>query len=129
MTVGCCRHGVVTALSSRRRVARDRTTINGAVLPSPSPDRRRRPEKRRRVYRRPPESDGGAGAMGPFSDEGGACGSGTCHVGPGGRALTLTAPWAHPPAASDREGFDACGEENRGKHPTREGDDCQAWWL
>jgi hypothetical protein len=45
------------------------------------------------------------------------------------------APWARPPTrcaragaalvASDREGFDACGEENRGKRPARDGDDAR----
>jgi hypothetical protein len=45
------------------------------------------------------------------------------------------APWARPPtrcaragaalAASDREGFDACGEENRGERPARDGDDAR----
>ena len=44
-------------------------------------------------------------------------------------------PWARPPtrcaragaalAASDREGFDACGEENRGERPARDGDDAR----
>ncbi len=43
------------------------------------------------------------------------------------------AQWARPPtrcaragtalAASDREGFDACGEEDRNKRPTRDGND------
>ena len=28
-------------------------------------------------------------------------------------------------AASDRESFDACGEENRGEHPARDGDDAR----
>jgi hypothetical protein len=46
--------------------------------------------------------------------------------------MAALAPWAHPPtrcaqagaalAASDREGFDACGEdEDRGEHPARDG--------
>ena len=45
------------------------------------------------------------------------------------------APWARSPtrcaragaalAASDREGFDACGEENRGERPARDGDDAR----
>ena len=45
------------------------------------------------------------------------------------------APWARPPtrcarvglalAASDREGLDACGEENRGERPARDGDDAR----
>ncbi len=73
------------------------TSVNVAVLPSPSPDRRRRPKKQRRVSRRPPERkprhcggrDGSAGAISPYPNEGGACGSGTCRVGPGGRVSTL----------------------------------------
>ncbi len=48
-------------------------------------------------------------------------------------ATAALAPWARPPtrcaqagaalAASDREGFDACGEEDHGKRPARDGDD------
>jgi hypothetical protein len=48
-------------------------------------------------------------------------------------ATAALAPWVRPPtrcaragavlAASDREGFDACGEEDRGKRPARDGDD------
>jgi len=44
-------------------------------------------------------------------------------------------PWVRPPtrcaragaalAASDRESFDACGEENRGERPARDGDDAR----
>ena len=87
MKVGRRRHGVFIAAPGTG------TIVNVAVLPSPSPDRRRRPEKRRRVYRRLLERrprhrggrDGGAGAMVPSHDEGVACGSGTCRVRPGGR--------------------------------------------
>jgi hypothetical protein len=85
MTVGRLHHGVIVAAPGCQGRP---STSPCAVLPLPLPDRWRRPEKQRRVYRRPPESDGGAGAMGPYPDKGGACGSGTCRVRPGGRALT-----------------------------------------
>ena len=48
-------------------------------------------------------------------------------------AMVVLAPWAHPLtrcawagaalAALDREGFDACGEEDRGERPARGGND------
>ena len=87
------------------------TPIHVAVLPLLSPDRRRRPKKRR--------------------------GSNTSrHRGDRGIAAAKTAglaPWARPPMrcvragaaliASDWEGFDACGEEDCGERPARDGDD------
>ncbi len=49
--------------------------------------------------------------------------------------MAVLAPWARSPtrcaragaalAASDREGFDACGEENRGERPARDGNDAR----
>ena len=81
------------------------TIINVAVLPLPSPDRRRRPEKRRRVYRRLPERrprhrggrDGGAGTIGPSLDKGGTGGIGTRRVvleGIDAACQSKMAPWA-----------------------------------
>ncbi len=50
-------------------------------------------------------------------------------------ATAALAPWARPPtrcaragatvARSDREGFDACGEEDRGERHARDGDDAR----
>ncbi len=81
------------------------TSVNVNVLPSPSPDRRRRPEKQRRVQRRPPERrprhrggrDGGAGAIVLSFDKGGVGGSGTRLVVPEGvdtACRSKMAPWA-----------------------------------
>ena len=105
-------------------------TINVAVLPSPSPDQQRRPEKRRRVYRQPQEKrprycggrDGGAGALGPSPDEGGTGGSGTRRFGSVGRRRRML---VHDCVTGDQEGGEGStatgvggshgGEENGGK--------------
>jgi hypothetical protein len=98
MTVGRRRHGVVVAVPGCQG------------RPSTSPCCRCRRSARRRVYLRLPERrprhcggrDGGAGAMGPPPDEGGAGGSGTRRVGPGGRPRRM--PVHADSAMGDREG-------------------------
>jgi len=86
MAVGRHRHVVVTASSLRRRVARDDHQRSRAAVAVARPVAAAR-EVKEGI---PPAagSDGGTGAMGPYPDEGVACGSGICRVGPGGRAST-----------------------------------------
>ena len=79
--------------------------VNVNVLPLLLPDRRRRrPEKRRKVQRRPPERrprhhggrDGGAGAIVPSFNKGGAGRSGNCRIVPEGvdaACRSKMAPW------------------------------------
>ena len=80
------------------------TSVNVNVLLLLSPDRRQQPEKQMRVNRRPPERrpmhrgsrDGGAGAIGPSFDKGGAGGSGTRRVVPedvDAACRSKMAPW------------------------------------
>jgi hypothetical protein len=77
-------HGVVM-----RRVARDEHQRRRAAVTVARPAAAVHEAKdclRRLMHRG--VCDGDAGAMGQYPIEGGACGSGTCGVGPGGRALT-----------------------------------------
>ena len=86
MTVGHRRHVVVTASLLRSRVARDDHQRSRAAVAVAQPAAAAQ-EVKEGI---PPAagSDGGAGAMGPYPDEGVACGSGICRIGPGGRAST-----------------------------------------
>ena len=104
-------------------------TINVAVLLLLSPDRQR-PEKRSRVYRRPPERrarhcggrDGGAGAMGPTPKEGGAGGSGTRRIRTGGCPCRMP---VHYRTMGDQEGGEGAtatgGGGSQGGRRTRRG--------
>ena len=72
-------------------------SVNAAVQPSLSPNWWQRPEKQRRVYRKPPESrprhrgscNNGAGAMGTPNKRG-LFGNSACRVGTGGRCCCVT---------------------------------------
>ena len=97
MMVWRCCHGVVVAVpgcqvqpSTSPCCRSRRLTGGGGPRSKGGSTHRRLPERRPRHCG---GRDGGAGAMGPYSEEGGACGSGTCLVGPGGRAST---PHASP---------------------------------
>jgi hypothetical protein len=73
------------------------------------------------------------GGSGPRSKGGSNTGRRQGDQGIAAAVTAALAPWARPPtrcaragaapAASDREGFDTCGEEDRGKRPARNGDD------
>jgi DNA excision repair protein ERCC-2 len=80
------------------------TNVDDVAVSPSSPDRRRRPEKRRKVYRGPPERRPGH-RMGPSPDEGGAGGSGALALCLSSRRNMCVHEGVL--AASDREGVDA----------------------
>ena len=80
------------------------TNVDDVAVSPSSPGRRRRPEKRRKVYRGPPERRPGH-RMGPSPDEGGAGGSGALALCLSSRRNMCVHEGVL--AASDREGVDA----------------------